>query len=175
MSPSMDPNHSGARNVLRVIGPTIALVGLGFMIVGFLDLVNTMRTSEPPYKFWCFFVGMPLLFVGFVLSKFAFLGAVSRYTANEVAPVGKDVVNYMARGTKDAIRDVAGAIGTGLREGTTGAATTGCPACHTQNNPSARFCTGCGAALAVAQGCPGCGTTNASDSRFCENCGRQLV
>ena len=76
-----------------------------------------MRCDGPPRFFWCAFVGLPLMGLGGTICKFAFMGAVSRYIANEVAPVGKDVVNYMAEGTKGAVRDVAVAVGDRLRAG----------------------------------------------------------
>jgi class 3 adenylate cyclase/tetratricopeptide (TPR) repeat protein len=47
-----------------------------------------------------------------------------------------------------------------------------CPRCRHPNTPAARFCSNCGAGLAVA--CPACGHGNASGSRFCNECGEVL-
>ena len=114
----MDPQHDQIRSLLRAVGPVILVVGIIFTIVGFGSVLSTAfgrPTFGPPRLFWCAFVGIPLMGLGGVICKFAFIGAVSRYIADEVAPVGKDVVNYMAEGTQDAVRTVAAAVGEGLR------------------------------------------------------------
>src|SRR4051794_35937863 len=48
-----------------------------------------------------------------------------------------------------------------------------CLACGLENRPEARFCNGCGAALAVR--CASCGQVNPPGSRFCDACGHGLV
>src|SRR5215208_1213434 len=48
-----------------------------------------------------------------------------------------------------------------------------CPSCDTQNPDAARFCIGCGTALAVA--CPTCGQTSPPAARFCMQCGCPLT
>ena len=111
--------------------------------------------------------------IGAAICKFAFLGSVSRYVAGEVAPVGKDVVNYMTDGTKDAVRKVASAVGEGLRSGQAGkeSRVIRCAACHEDNEDDARFCKACGAGLAQSKVCPSCAEPNDLDARFCDNCG----
>src|SRR5579862_1514794 len=47
-----------------------------------------------------------------------------------------------------------------------------CPACATENTPSAKFCVECGAGLALA--CPSCGNPHAAGQRFCAECGHAL-
>jgi hypothetical protein len=118
--------------------------------------------------------------VGGALCKFAFLGAVSRYVAGETAPVAKDTFNYLADGTKDGVRDIAGAIGQGLSAGL-GTAAGGtekivlrCHKCNHTNDADARFCDQCGAPLEKTKPCPGCGELNDPDARFCDNCGREF-
>ena len=95
------------------------------------------------------------------MSKFGYLGTVTRYMAGEVTPVGKDVVNYIADGTKDSIRNVAAAATAGVREGLHGSefgiaqseASTEpqvkirCQRCRVLNDESAKFCNQCGTAL----------------------------
>jgi len=109
-----------------------------------------------------------------VISQFAFLGAVTRFTASEAAPVGKDVTNYMVDGTKDAIRDMAAAIGEGIVAGTTQAnagATVKCSKCGDSNEAGAKFCHACGNSLATTKRCEKCGDMNDIIARFCDNCG----
>lgn len=173
MSNLIDPRHEKIRSVLRVVGPAIAAVGLLLMVIGIGSFFSSFGSFGPPRYFWCVFVGMPLLFVGGVISQFAFLGAVTRFTASEVAPVGKDATNYMVDGTKDAIRDMAAAIGEGITSGTQARAggTVRCSKCGDQNEASAKFCHACGNSLATTNRCKKCGDVNAATARFCDNCG----
>ena len=48
-----------------------------------------------------------------------------------------------------------------------------CSACDTETRPGARFCNGCGAALAAT--CALCGQGNPPGSRFCDACGQPLT
>lgn len=178
------------RDACRIIGPIILGVGVIFMIVGFVDLVGVMSYQGPPdfhnshgpKRFWCFFVGMPLLFVGLVITGQGFMSAAARFQASQIAPLGKDVTNYMVDGTKDSIKTIGSALGAGLAEGMgqpTGEAEAGQVAvrCHKCNNPNpadAKFCSDCGAALTKSKPCPACHELNDPDARFCDNCGGTL-
>lgn len=64
-------------------------------------------TTFPPQLFWCGFVGLPLLFVGGVLLQFGFMGAVSRYSANEVVPVASDSIKQVLGDSKELLQDIA--------------------------------------------------------------------
>lgn len=173
----IDPQHGGVRQVLRVVGPLTAGAGLLFLIVGLGSFFSSFGTFEPPRYFWCCFVGLPLLALGIAMCKFAFLGAVLRYTAGEVAPVGKDTFNYMADGTAGGVKQLASAIGSGLSEGMGGGGTTvvRCHKCNHPNDPDAKFCDQCGAALLKSQPCPTCRELNDPDAKFCDNCGARLT
>jgi len=110
----INPGHNNQRAVLRLVGPLVLVTGLIFIAVGLIDFFSAFgRLGEPPEYFWCMFVGMPLTFVGLVLCNFAFMGSMARYTAGELAPVGKDTFNYVAKETKEGIADVAEAIAEG--------------------------------------------------------------
>lgn len=173
----IDSGHGGVRRVLRVLGPVLALVGLVFMIIGFASLFSAIGSHEAPRYFWFAFVGMPLLFAGAVLCMFGFMGKVARYQAAEIAPVAKDTFNYVADGTKEGIKTVAGAIGEGLRGAATAEPRTKVR-CHKCNNlvaEDAKFCGECGAALGKSKACPKCGELNDPDAKFCDNCGFELV
>jgi class 3 adenylate cyclase len=50
---------------------------------------------------------------------------------------------------------------------------TRCDGCGTENNPNARFCTGCGRTL--ERRCAECGSPLAPDARFCSACGARAV
>jgi hypothetical protein len=169
----IDPKHNSVRDTLRVLGPVVVLTGLGFTVVGMADFFRAFGGFEPPELFWCAFVGLPLLFAGGVLCSYGYLGKVMRYTAEEVAPVGKDTFNYLAEGMREGIKTVAGAIGQGLREGGLGGGSQTMVRCHKCNalaSADAKFCSQCGHALGKTKPCPNCHELNDPDACFCDNC-----
>ena len=103
-------NHSKQRRVLRTIGPAMTLVGLIFLAIGMISFFRAFGSYGPPRYFWCAFIGMPLTFIGLAICNFAFMGKIARYTANEMAPVGKDTFNYMAKETQEGVEDISEAI-----------------------------------------------------------------
>ncbi len=114
----INPNHEKPRNFLRTVGPVLLLVGGGFMIAGFVDFFSAFGSfGKQPKLFWCFFVGMPFIFVGIVMTKMGYLGKVARYTSQELAPVGKDTFNYMAKETKEGVTDMSEAFFEGMSKG----------------------------------------------------------
>jgi zinc-ribbon domain len=140
----IDPRHSTTRAVLRVAGPVLAGIGLLLIVIGMASFFSSFGTFGPPRYFWCAFVGMPLLFVGLVLSQFAFYGAFAGYLSGEGAPVVKDTFNYLAEGTRGGVKTTAEAIAEGLSAAGPRAV---CPRCNQVNDADARFCKHCGAAL----------------------------
>jgi RNA polymerase subunit RPABC4/transcription elongation factor Spt4 len=172
----LDPGHNKLRNFFRVTGPLVALAGLIFVAVGLVSFFSTFGSFEPPRYFWCAFVGVPLLAVGMLLCKLGYMGKVIRYVAGEVAPVGKDTINYMAEGTKEGIKTVAQAIGEGLGAvGTAGAeAKVRCHKCNDLVEEDAKFCGQCGTTLGKTKACPSCQELNDPDAKFCDDCGHRF-
>ncbi len=103
----INPSHNKQRNALRVIGSIILFIGLGFLAVGVISFFTAFGSFGTPKYFWCAFVGMPMTFIGLLICKFAFMGKVARYTVGELAPVGKDTLNYLAKETKEGVADVS--------------------------------------------------------------------
>lgn len=169
----IDPGHDSVRDTLRIVGPIIALVGLAFVIVGAVDFFRAFGGDGPPRLFWCGFVGMPLLFVGGVLSSYGYMGKMIRYQAQEMAPVAKDTFNYVADGTQEGIKAVAGAIGEGLRGGSV--TMVRCHKCSALVGADAKFCSQCGAPMGKTKPCPQCRELNDSDAAFCHNCGHKYA
>jgi len=145
----IDPKHTSTRQILRIVGPILAGIGLLLIIIGVGSFFASFGSFQPPRFFWCAFLGMPLLFVGIVLCGFGFQGAVLRYQLGEVAPVTKDTFNYLAEGTQEGVKTVATAIGEGIAAGMSGSRTAEnrCPKCSQTNDADAKFCKTCGAAL----------------------------
>jgi hypothetical protein len=158
------------RGTLRVVGPLVAAVGLVFTIAGIASFFASFGTFEPPRHFWCAFVGLPLVTLGVAITRYAFMGRVSRYVAGETAPVAKDTFNYLAEGTQPGVRAVATAVGEGLRGS---GSELQCAKCGQRNNSDARFCQKCGANLGTT--CPSCSHRNDAGARFCDACGKPLA
>lgn len=169
----IDPGHAQKRNVLRVIGPIVFLVGLTLTAISFATVVLGDPFAHGGRAALAF-VGLPLMFVGAVCSIFGFAGAVARYQAGEYAPVAKDTFNYLADSTQDGVRTLASAVGAGLR-GEAGPGTLACPGCGAMNEPGSKFCDQCGESLPSEVACPDCGEANDPDARFCDNCGKPIA
>lgn len=173
---SMRRGPSPLRDFLRIAGPALVVIGAGFTIVGVSDFFMAFGTFEPPRYFWCAFVGLPLLGIGIHLSRLAYLGPMARYVGEETAPVGKDVINYMARGTEPAVRAVASALKEEWSE-SSAAAKKSCPQCGERNDADAKFCVHCGSEMTASATptCAHCGAKNPASANFCERCGHSLA
>lgn len=149
----IDPQGESVKRVLRLVGPVILGIGVILMIVGGVDFFSAFGTGSPPSRFWCFFLAIPSLWLGAVLSMGGFMGRMLRYQVSQVVPVQKDYVHYMARETAPDVETAAEAMGAGLArgfsrgQGHSAPSLAHCPACHAQNESSAHFCNQCGAAI----------------------------
>ena len=169
----INPSHPSARQFLRVVGPLTVATGLLLTLIGLGSFFASFGSFEPPRYFWCAVVGLPQIGVGGTMCHFAFLGAIVRYQAGEVAPVGRDTFNYLADGTRDGVRTMAAAASAGVADGLRGnAAALRCPQCNHIVDADARFCDDCGAPLATL--CAACGTRNDADAKYCDDCGSKL-
>jgi len=110
------PQHDSIRILLRVGGPIVASLGLVLIAIGIGSFFSSFGSFGPPRFIWCAFLGMPLFFVGAVMTKFGYMGAVYRYMASETAPVAKDAVNYMGEGVQPGVKSVAKAVTEGIIE-----------------------------------------------------------
>lgn len=174
----LDPRHDGKRGILRVAGMTCLGLGILFAIVGLASFFSTFsHGGGMPHYFWCLFAGLPLVWLGAVLSGAGFAGAAARYLAGESAPVAKDTLNYMADETKEGVKAVAGAAAEGIVAGLHAAKPLPvlCRQCNQPNEGDAKFCKGCGATLPKAKSCATCHATNDSEAKFCNQCGGTLV
>lgn len=105
------------RKKLRFFGLLILTAGIILTLIGMISFFSVFGSFEPPRFFWCAFLGMPLIFVGTVMTFLGYIGAFARYFAGESAPVTKDVVNYMGENTQSGVKSVAKAITQGIKEG----------------------------------------------------------
>ncbi|MFT9847781.1 zinc ribbon domain-containing protein [Aneurinibacillus sp. REN35] len=103
------------------------MVGLGIIcvIVAFFEFF-TLDMWETPKLFWLFFVGTPLMFIGFII-------------------LGPHIQRSYLQRNSDMIRDSMKLMGEGLRSGLEESRT--CPKCTAANKHVANFCSHCGASL----------------------------
>lgn len=170
----LNPGHEGIRAVLRFVGPCLMAGGALLGVIGLVSFFSSFGSFEPPRYFWCAFIGLPMFAVGLAITKVGFLGAVMRYQAREVAPVGKDTFNYLANGTQEGVETLATAMSRGLHAGSAPhtRSEVRCGQCDRSNAADAKFCAECGAPLRTSKECPACQDLNDPDARFCDNCGQ---
>jgi len=175
-------DHEQNRTVIRWIGTILTVVG-GLMFlkgISFLFSLSTVNPFEVAMSGGVTFIwavlGIPLIALGLQLLLVGNLGKIARYEANEMAPVGKDAINYLAKGSKGSVQDIAQAIGAGLRgEGTSDEQVTRtCHQCGNKVTSDDRFCDQCGASLTEPTTCPACHASHDADARFCPSCGKSL-
>jgi len=160
-------DHIKKRTVLRVLGPMIAIAGIICTAIAFIDLL-TLDFFEEPKFFGLAFLGIPLLFVGGVMSMFGYGGTIAKYQSREYAPVAKDTFNYIAQETKPGLKEIADAFNGEQAQ----SKRTQCKNCHFENNHHAKFCNQCGTKLLHT--CSNCGVDNPPNASFCHHCGNKL-
>ncbi|MBI9019579.1 MAG: zinc ribbon domain-containing protein [Phycisphaerae bacterium] len=170
----IDPDHEGSSSALKTIGPLMIVIGGIFAIIGFVSFFSAFGGGGPPRYFWCAFIGMPLIGIGTMICKFAYMGKIARFMADEIAPVGKDTFNYMAHGTKDSVRDLASAVGEGLGFKDASEEKSICHQCNKEVDKDAKFCQECGAEQFKPKPCSSCGQINDPNAKFCDNCGNSF-
>lgn len=170
------PEHRQVRSFLRAGGLTLAAIGLVMTAIGMTSFFLAFGGYGPPKYFFLALIGLPMLGIGLGMAQFGFLGAITRYQAGEIAPVGKDTFNYLADGTGSGVKTMATAAGEGISEGMAkGGPRVACPECRTPNDADARFCDHCGARMSTERICPECSNVNDADARFCDGCGQALT
>ncbi|TCT17159.1 double zinc ribbon protein [Natranaerovirga pectinivora] len=205
MNGKMDQDHLKKRAILRTVGPIVLIIGIIFLIIGIADFFSVPKSpfggsiSQTPFGgsndffsstqnfgggpdlFWCFFIAFPLIAIGIGMTSAGYMGAMARYQANEIAPVGKDVFNYMADGTSEGVKNISKAIHSGVTESKNGirkneiSKNVKCTHCSTPNTDNAKFCNNCGQKIRLISTCYSCGQENDVNAKFCNHCGSSLI
>ena len=105
--PPYENQNAGIRIALRVIGFIILPAGALFAAIGLIDFFSAFGSFHPPTKFWCAFVGLPLIGLGIACLKAGYLRAIGGYVAGETAPVATDTLKYVSDELRPSIRDLA--------------------------------------------------------------------
>lgn len=144
-----------AVRIARVAGPIVATIGALMFIVGFIQFASFDPSpfGEMPSVVLPFF-GMILFGVGATVTRWAYVGPVAKYVAEESAPG----IRIAARTVVDEARRVPASR---------------CASCGTENAIDARFCKSCAAPL--VRRCAACGGASAADARFCDDCGKPIA
>ena len=69
MSTLQTPRPRASHPFFRALGLLTGLAGLVFIVVGMVSFYRSLGGEQDPRLFWCVLVGMPMLFVGLVLSS----------------------------------------------------------------------------------------------------------
>jgi len=162
--------NTKTRKVLRVVGPITLSVGVICFVIAVIDFFGAINGSFPSL-FFLGFIGVPLFGIGGAMTQFGYMGKIARYSASQMAPVAKDVTNYMLDGTKDSITGIASSVANEIKAPVS-ATPVKCPACGEVANPGAVFCDHCGRPLFKV--CPECNTKNDPDAHFCQKCGKPM-
>ena len=163
------------RNLGRICGPIMILVGVIFAIIGILELfspfgpfgqLGSMDSFSPldaPTKFWYAFIGLPLIGFGVSICKAAYL---------------KPIANYVADETHDAISTLSSAVISGHNTSNLSSkhqTVIACHKCNHHNSKDSKYCSSCGVPLIKSKQCTYCNELNDPDARFCDNCGETMA
>lgn len=166
----VNKDYSKATKVMRFFGIIILIIGLTLVVISVMNLFSNTGL------FFLGFIGIPLIFVGSVLSMFGFMKKSSSFFASQTAPVQKDVTNYLLRGTRKEVSETAKEIieNTNLSKNNSleSGKTVKCPRCGEMNDTDAKFCDNCGCSLVKV--CSKCGNQNDLDAKYCSKCGERL-
>ncbi|MCH7321204.1 zinc ribbon domain-containing protein [Solibacillus sp. MA9] len=113
------------------------------MVIAGIDFF-TLDFFESPKYFYLFFIGLPLLAIGFNLTSLGYGSKLAAYQSREMAPVAKDTFNYLANETTGSIEKIAQAAQKGK---STVVEAKQCGNCQELNKIDAKFCNECGKAL----------------------------
>lgn len=168
--PFVTERHQNFRGFFRFMGPVVLLGAGTCMLIAGIDFF-TLEPFETPSYFWLFFVGMPLLFVGFLFSVLGYGGAMAQYQSKEYAPVAKDTFNYLAKETTSGVKSISSAIHEG-KQTNPQSQMMACLNCDFSNESDSKFCSECGESLQAS--CGKCGTINDRSAKFCDQCGSKM-
>ena len=146
--PFVTEEHIQTRNTFRILGPTILLIAIICLVIGFKstfmadpmndfyyeDSFSTDISTPSENKFWLMFVGMPLLAMGVAITKAGFVGKAAEYGAREIAPVAKETWAYIKEDEPILKQPTNGQIVSAIQ----------CGSCHTLNPAQSKYCNGCG-------------------------------
>ena len=121
MTNKINPKHIAQKNRLIKIAKLFLVVGGIILVTGIYLVSNHEPFSEDNVlsgttKHTFVAIGIFSLFIAGNLLFFANTGAILRFKAQEMAPVGADTLNFLGEKAKPGIQEVAGAIASGVKQ-----------------------------------------------------------
>ncbi len=112
MKPPYEEHNRPIRSLLRTLGFILIPTGIIFALIGLVDFFSAFGGSNPPTKFWCVFVGLPLVGLGLACLKAGYIRTIGKYVAGESLPVVTESAKYAAKELqpvfKDYVKDLGG-------------------------------------------------------------------
>lgn len=136
--------HKKRRDTFRALGLIILGVGVLFFIIAVVNMFTITPFDDGPNYFWLGFIGVPLVGVGSYLCSLGFSGKVAEYQSREMAPVVKDVINYLAEEKQEGTETI---LHTAQKGNSTVVSAKLCSHCNELNKMDAKFCNECGKPL----------------------------
>jgi hypothetical protein len=100
MNAPYEDQNSTFRTLFRIGAMIMIPVGAIFLLIGLIDFFGAFSGHGFPTKFWCTFVGIPLLAFGTFCFKAGFLRTITGYVAGEAAPAIRDTAAFVAEGLR---------------------------------------------------------------------------
>ena len=160
-----EQQHNKTKKKLRLIGAILVIIGIAFVVTGFIDFSLCFVSTTVPTLFFLIFIGAPMIFVGIALLGLGFKKEITTYVKNEAVPV----INEAADDLKPAVKSGVGAVKESINDDPH---TITCPRCGERNPAGHKFCAECGGSLVKT--CPVCGAKQEADDKFCGECGAKF-
>ena len=69
----LDPHLAERRTMLRWVGACLLIAGFAFLVIGLVDIIQSLRVyGHEPRRFWFLLFGLPLFWLGVALVKSGF-------------------------------------------------------------------------------------------------------
>lgn len=165
------------RRFFRVAGPSVVAIGFGFFLLGIIGAFVGVGGS---FLSTLGLMGMPILFVGLVVTGLTYTGPGAKRYKAEVAGTEIESDSFADDWDSRIVEydDPSPAASTTPDEDEATAKLKRnmikCPRCGEQTRRASLFCDACGAWTKRTKACPTCHTKNYADQRFCEKCNRHL-
>lgn len=159
--------HEQIKRIFQYVGFGCLAAGGICTLVGMISFFGAFASPYPPRFFFLAFIGLPLLGIGGIVLGFGYHREILRYQKNESIPVLREA----GREISPAVRDIAAAVGEGLRTAAPSQMQT-CTHCGAQVAPGTKFCSMCGEALPLT--CVHCGARLPADAQYCPACGKKV-
>ena len=171
------------RTILLIVGLLLLAGGVTLIVLG---IVNTDSYGAPTFGFiapgaFMVFFGVVGLIYTIILTLVGHQREIISYQASATMPVageiGEKVIDFADRNSEkvgNTIGNVVGGVKKGWRDGAATEKNVVCPKCQYKNDPTDKFCGGCGEKLEQKKHCTNCGAELKETDKFCAACGTKV-